>query len=144
MTSSSALEALIDMLIAVGLSEMPVVSPDAPGAILDRAFFVEEGSTRRQEEAGRGRPRKDGMRITETFTVILTHILNPAEGQRARVQAYNDMTAVRRTLSRNGTALTTEGAIFVGDVSRRRLQEGAVLEQRLSLAVSFNLDLRVE
>tara|TARA_R100000084_G_C4594630_1_gene120111 strand:+ start:66 stop:320 length:255 start_codon:yes stop_codon:yes gene_type:complete len=84
------------------------------------------------------------MRITETFTVILTHILNPAEGQRARVQAYNDMTAVRRTLSRNGTALTTEGAIFVGDVSRRRLQEGAVLEQRLSLAVSFNLDLRVE
>ena len=144
MTSETALSGLLDALEGTGLIAVPTVSSDAAGAVIDRSFFVEEGSANRETGSGRGAARRSGFRLTESFEIVLQHILNPNEGQRARLAAYRDLAIVQRTLSRTGTGITTEGAIFLGNVRRSRLQQGAVLEQRITCEITFNVDLRLE
>jgi len=144
MTPDTALLALIDQLLSVGLVENPAVADDGAGGVVDRGFSVSEGRGRRREEAGRGKASRSGMRWREEFTVVLTHILAPAAGQRARVQAYRDMGMAYKAAIRPGTTLTTTGSVHLGDVSRKLLNSGTVLEQRFSVSVSFNFDLRLE
>lgn len=144
MNSESALEGLLDLLEGTGLTAVPTVTADGVGGVIDRSFFVEEGDASRDEGSGRGASRRSGFRMTESFEIVLMHVLNPTLGQRARLVAYRDLGIVQRTLSRSGTGVTTTGAVFLGRVRRARLQQGAVLEQRLTCEITFNLDLRLE
>ena len=139
MTPHSALLALIEQLLAAGLTENPSLDEPGRSGIVDRGFTIREGKSKAR--GGRRAPTAQGNTHEERFAVALTHILQPHLGQRATLQAREDRLAVLRQLRKNGTSLTTAGQVFIGECTPKYLNGGAVLRQTRPVRVCCTIDL---
>ncbi len=79
--------------------------------------------------------------MTQVFNVQLGHQLKPANGLEAPSQALQDFQAAVKYLSANGTTLTQEGAIIIGNASHSYVGDGAFLVTSFSLNVTYEMSL---
>jgi len=145
MDPNSALTAIIARLEAAGLtkakSPLGVANQSAPQ--LDRSFSVKMTSLTPAARSDRGKASAVGVRVTNRFTIELSHRLTPNSGQTAVSQGLQDLHTAWKYLAQPATTLTTGVQLAFGSASSSYTGSGAYLVQSFTIDLQYNLTLAV-
>ena len=145
MTPDSALTAIIARLVAAGLTKAksPVGVANQSAPQLDRSFAVSMSSLAPASRPDRGKATAVGVRVTNRFTIELSHRLTPNSGQTAVSQALQDLHTAWKYLAQPATSLTTGVQIQLGSSTANITGSGAYLVQSFTIDLQYNLSLAV-